>query len=139
MITRRDLVTVALASFLFGGSAGVLGGMVGARILMNVGMNMANHMASPGAPFRLMMRRPSEGRPGGPPPALDRLANVLDLSPAQRESIGAVLERSRDRFDALRDSLDTEIEARLTPTQRVQWRMMHEHEPRRGPEWPHRR
>ncbi|MGH7740703.1 MAG: hypothetical protein ACRENS_01625 [Candidatus Eiseniibacteriota bacterium] len=136
MITRRDLVMVALAAFLFGGTAGLLGGMVGARILTNVGMRVSGEMRPPGAPFWRIMRRPSNDGPPGPPPVLGRLANVLDLTPAQRESISVVLERSRGRFDALRDSLDAQIEARLTEAQREQWRMMHEHGPPRREDWP---
>jgi hypothetical protein len=138
MITRRDMVMVALAAFLFGSTAGVLGGMVGARILMNVGIEMSRSMRPPGAPFwNLMHHGPAEG-PQGPPPVLDRLERVLDLTPAQRESIGVILVRSRGRFDALRDSLDSQIEAQLTPTQRAQWRTMHPPGPPRGDSgWPH--
>ena len=134
MITRRDLVMVALAAFLFGSTAGVLGGMVGARILMNVGMEMSRSMRRPSAPFWIRMHHEP---PEGPPPVLDRLERELDLTPAQRESIGVRLMRSRTRFGALRDSLDAQIESQLTPTQRAQWRMMHPPGPPRGDGgWP---
>ena len=136
MITRRDIVMVAIASFLFGGTAGLLGGMVGARLLMGFGMEMAGPMRPSGPFFR--MRHPS---PDGPPPTpmvVERLSRALGLSAAQRESVGAVLSRSRSRFEAQRDSLEHEIEKQLTPAQREQWRMMHAHrfnpgERHRGP------
>lgn len=136
MITRRDLVMVALAAFLFGSTAGLLAGMAGARLLMGFGVSMANQRhAQDGPSWRGMRRAPGDGPPG-PPPILGRLANALDLTPAQRESIAVVLERSRGRFDAMRDSLNSQIEARLTPTQREQWRMMREHGPPRRVDWP---
>jgi hypothetical protein len=137
MITRRDIIMVAFAAFLFGSTAGVLGGMVGARILMNVGMEMSRSMRRPSAPFwSHMHHEPPEGPPG-PPPVVDRLGRMLDLTPAQRESIGVLLMRSRTRFGALRDSLDAEIESQLTPAQRQQWRMMHSQGPPHREDWPH--
>lgn len=125
MITRRDLVMVAIASFLFGGTAGLLGGMLGARMIMGWGMEMAGPMRGPGG-FGAMHR---EGHDGPPPTpvVVERLSRALGLSPAQRESIGAVLDRSRARFAAQRDSLNRQIERQLTPPQREQWRMMREH------------
>ena len=123
MITRRDLVIVVIAAFLFGSTAGLLGGMVGARLLMDFGVHMADLRRQPGGFGRMR----GEGRDGPPPTRMvvERLSRALDLSPAQRESIGAVLDRSRARFETQRDSLEHEIERQLTPAQREQWHMMH--------------
>jgi len=128
VITRRDIVMIALAAFLFGGTAGLLGGVVGARMLMRFGTYMSSPMREPG-PFWRMRQGGPPGGPAGPPPVLRRLERVLDLTAAQRESIGAVLTRSRSRFQALRDSLDREIDAQLTPQQRNEWRVLHPHPP----------
>jgi hypothetical protein len=138
VITRRDLLMVAIAAFLFGGTAGIVGGMIGARMLMRFGMYMAGPMRTPGGPYWDRRHPGPPGGPPGPPPVLRRLERVLDLSPAQRESIGVVLERSRGRFEAMRDSLDAQIEAQLTPTQRTQWRMLREQGPPEHENWPHR-
>ena len=141
MITRRDIIMVAIAAFLFGGTAGLFAGTVGMRVLMNVGMHVM-HRVNPWDSHAGPPWGPHPGSPDGPPgpPAvLHRLERVLELTPAQRESIGVVLERSRGRMDALRDSLDAEIEARLTPPQRAEWRLMQRHHPPRGENWPHHR
>lgn len=138
MITRRDLVMVAIAAFLFGGAAGIVGGIVGARMVMHLGRYMADPMRAPGGPYWGMRHPgPPPGGPPGPPPVLRRLERVLDLSPAQRESIGVVLERSRGRFDTLRDSLDRQIEAQLTPAQGEQWRAMRRLDAPDREHWPH--
>jgi hypothetical protein len=125
VITRRDLVIVVIAAFLFGSTAGLLGGMVGARLLMSFGVEMANNRR-PGGGFGRMRREDHDGPPPTPM-VVERLSRALDLTPAQRESIAAVLDHSRARFAAQRDSLERQIERQLTPAQREQWRMMHEH------------
>jgi len=75
------------------------------------------------------VRRHSAGDPQA------RLAYLLNLSPAQRESVQAVLERYRDemqsiwresrpRVDSLRGIIQAEVYAQLTPVQQDQFRAL---------------
>jgi len=68
------------------------------------------------------------GRPSGPSGYLSRLSKDLDLTPVQRDSVAAILQRYeprmdslwqeiRPRFDTLRGELRTNINAQLTPDQ----------------------
>jgi len=112
-------VTTLLAAFLAGGlvawglSAPLLGGHRGAWR----GIGAA-----------------ASGRPGGPgsPEGRRVLARELGLSAAQQDSVQAVFERHRPqmealwremrpRFDSLRVTVDSEIAAQLTPTQRARF------------------
>jgi len=65
----------------------------------------------------------------GPDAVVPYLARTLDLTAAQRDSVHAIFERhrcdmaalwrqTRPRFDSLRATIDAEIEAQLSPTQR---------------------
>ncbi len=120
---------VAVVAFLSGSAAGLLAGMVGARFAHELAFGLH------GGPRWGEARPP--GALGGPPPAaLRRLERMLHLTPAQSESIATVLDRSRNRFDALSDSLRAQIEAQLTPAQRVEWRALHEQFHHHGP-WSH--
>jgi Spy/CpxP family protein refolding chaperone len=98
-----------------------------------------------GAAMALARRNPGMG-PGGRPQGssgyLARLSRDLDLTPAQRDSVGAILKRFeprmdsiwqdfRPRFDTLRAELRTTINAQLTPDQQRQYAKLLE---RRGAE-----
>jgi Spy/CpxP family protein refolding chaperone len=75
--------------------------------------------------------RPTRMGPGHPPRAsghLSRLSKDLELTPVQRDSVGAILERYeprmdsiwqeiRPRFETVRDELRSDINAQLTPDQ----------------------
>ncbi len=69
------------------------------------------------------------GRRHGTEAVVPYLARELDLTAAQRDSVHAIFERhrcdmaalwrqTRPRFDSLRATIDAEIEAQLSPTQR---------------------
>ena len=73
----------------------------------------------------------SRGGPGGPHPRRDfveHLSHDLDLTPAQRDSVAAILQRRRTsmdslwrevgpRFETLRVTVRSEIRSQLTPDQ----------------------
>lgn len=77
----------------------------------------------------LSHRRPGPGaHQQGPSSYLDRLSRDLSLSPAQRDSVGAILthyepqmdsvwQRFRPTFETLRAQLRSDINAQLTPDQ----------------------
>jgi hypothetical protein len=52
------------------------------------------------------------------------LERTLNLSPAQRERIVAVLDRARREQVAQRESVQVWIERELTPSQRERWKQM---------------
>lgn len=78
-----------------------------------------------------LYHRPWGMGPGHPPGSsgyLARLAKDLDLSPVQRDSVGAILDRYeprmdsiwqdiRPKFETLRGELRSDINAQLTPDQ----------------------
>jgi Spy/CpxP family protein refolding chaperone len=64
--------------------------------------------------------------PGGPERMMPWLERTLDLSPAQRERIVAVLDRARHEQVAVRESVQVWIERELTPEQRERWKQMEE-------------
>ncbi|HEU4570686.1 MAG TPA: periplasmic heavy metal sensor [Gemmatimonadales bacterium] len=91
--------------------------------------------------------------PWGTPPGRDaggivkRLTDELGLTPAQRDSVRAVLERShpamdsawaevRPRIETVRARIRSDIAAQLTPEQRAKYdaMMQRREEPRRGTE-----
>lgn len=73
----------------------------------------------------------TRGGPGGPHPRRDfveRLSHELDLTPAQHDSVAAILQRRRTsmdslwrevgpRFETLRVTVRSEIRSQLTPDQ----------------------
>lgn len=84
--------------------------------------------------YLLLGRRPFGGRPGPPKPTeiAVRMSQELGLSADQRMRLEAVFERNGDRlekfraqtraeFERLRNQLDTEISAILTPEQRAKF------------------
>jgi Spy/CpxP family protein refolding chaperone len=111
MISKRELVIAVTVALLIGIALGIMGGMIGARYLTG--------MPGPFGPGG----HGHHGGMGGPPP-LARLERALDLSPAQVDSIEAIFNRSRARFEARRDSMRSEIDAQLTPEQRTKWKQM---------------
>ena len=79
--------------------------------------------------------RTARSREHGPRDPQERLAYLLNLSPAQRDSVQAVLERYRDqmqaiwrasrpRVDSLRGIVQAEVYAQLTPVQQDQFRAL---------------
>ena len=81
-----------------------------------------------GGALALYHRPPGMGHNGGPSGYLSRLARDLDLTPAQRDSVGLILERYeprmdsiwqdiRPKFETVRTELRSEINAHLTPDQ----------------------
>jgi len=76
----------------------------------------------------LYHRPPGMGHSGGPSGYLTRLSKDLDLTPVQRDSVGAVLklyeprmdsiwQDIRPKFETLRAELRSDINAHLTPEQ----------------------
>ena len=124
MISRSGFLIALTAALISGISLGLIGGLLSAHFVRDVWV-----------PFGMGHHGPPGG-PGGPPPGVMRLEHELDLAPAQRDSIEAIVKRSRGRFEALRDSLRREIDTQLTPAQRDHWhRIERRFPPRRGP-WP---
>jgi Spy/CpxP family protein refolding chaperone len=107
MISKRELVIAVTAALVIGLALGIMAGMLGARYMS--GMPGHGHHGPMGM--------------GGPAP-LARLERALDLSPAQADSIEAIFDRARARFEARRDSIRSEIDAQLTPEQRAKWKQM---------------
>ena len=83
------------------------------------------------------------GRPGGSSGYLSRLERDLKLTPVQRDSVGAILERFeprmdsiwqevRPRFETLRGELRSDINAQLTPEQQRHYaELLERHDARR--------
>ena len=111
MPPRRSALLLLLAALLAGGGLGLIAGR------------------SLGGPER-------PGRHGsGPEGYLGRLTRHLDLTPAQRDSVRAVLDRhqpgfdsvwaeSRPRFETLRARVRSDIRAQLTPEQQLRYDSM---------------
>ena len=127
MISRGQFLAATIAVLLLGISVGMFAGLFLWRFSMHEWRPRWEHHGPHGGP----------GGPGGPPPGVMRLERELDQSPAQRDSIQAIVERSHARFEAMRDSLRHEIEAQLTPKQRDEWQERERRrEPWRGGPWP---
>ena len=101
--STRTAVLLLLAAFALGAVAGI-GGLA------------------------LSHRSPGMGRPPGSSGYLARLSKDLDLTPVQRDSVGAILKRFeprmdsiwqdiRPRFETLKSELRSDISAQLTPDQ----------------------
>ena len=101
--------------------------------------------AAGGAALALYGRSPQmgPGRPGGSSGYLSRLEKDLNLTPVQRDSVGAILERFeprmdsiwqevRPRFETLRGELRSDINAQLTPEQQRHYaELLERHDARR--------
>ena len=108
---RRSALLLLLAAFLAGGGLGLIAG---------------RSLAAPDRP----------GRHGpGPGGYLGRLTRDLELTPAQRDSVRAVLDRhqpgfdsvwadSRPRYETLRARVRSDIRAQLTPEQQLRYDSM---------------
>jgi Spy/CpxP family protein refolding chaperone len=132
---KRGLVIAIVASFIVGCSAGMVGGILLARVLPPWGppFGMWRH----GGPWGMARHPGPAGEPGAPgaPGApgimrpdrlLGHMERVLDLTPEQQERIRVVLERTRGQAEALHESTHAEIESLLTAEQRARWRAMEE-------------
>jgi Spy/CpxP family protein refolding chaperone len=119
MTPRAQLLIAVLAAFLFGLSAGSLAGFALSSVLQGRTFIEAGRFrgAGPrGEGFRA------------------RLEDRLDLSAEQRRRVRAIVEGSRSRYAAMRESTRSAIEAELTPAQRERWRDLDERFRRhRGP------
>jgi len=123
---RTAIVVGLLAAFLFGTTAGLVGGFVLAR------------SGGPGFPpfggARHGMERFQRGGPMRPPRAVIAMVErELKLTPGQSAKFREVLERQRSRMDAVHDSLRAEMERVLTPEQRERWKRLDERWRREGP------
>jgi len=89
------------------------------------------------------MRGQWGSRAPGPEGMLRVLDHELDLTPAQRDSVRAILERHRPdmqrlwaavhpRFDSLRAVIDTEIASQLTAAQRARYATLAHRRERHG-------
>ncbi|MEK7331073.1 MAG: hypothetical protein AAB113_09745 [Candidatus Eisenbacteria bacterium] len=141
----RGLVIATAAAFIVGCSVGLMGGILFMRFAAPGphGGPMFGAMRGPRPPIFGQGGRGGPGGPGGPgmPGGPERmmpwLERTLDLSPAQRERIVAVLDRARHEQVAVRESVQVWIERELTPEQRERWKQMEERfeRSRRG-RWP---
>lgn len=106
MIPSRNPLLLLAAAFLFGGGIGLITGM-------QVGDGNDRDHAH---------------RRGGRTHLEERLQRALDLSPEQRDSVRAILERhrpgfdsvwaeTRPRYETLRDRVRSDIRAQLNPDQ----------------------
>jgi Spy/CpxP family protein refolding chaperone len=113
MTARAQLVIAIFAAFLFGTSLGAVAGFGVARLVQT----------------RAFAEGWRERR--GPPPERDRTMMIrlhrgLNLTTEQRERIHEILEGSRPRYAAIRESTRAAIESELTPEQRERWSELEE-------------
>jgi hypothetical protein len=113
-MTRAALVLAVVSTFCLGGSLGFLGGVWFTH----------DHLVHERRLDWRHGRGERRGAPGPPSPRelVPHLTRLLDLTPAQADSIGAEIERTRADFADVRDSLHARIERHLTPAQRDRWR-----------------
>jgi len=112
----RGAVILAMVSALFlGVSLGFMSGVVFSRHLL-----LERHLSWH------EWRGGRHGAPGLPSSRalLPHLAEMLDLTPAQGDSVRDEIERTRADFAQVRDSLHARIERHLTPAQRERWRAL---------------
>ena len=135
-MTRAQLTIAAVVVFVLGCSLGLLGGILFARFVMFPPRHAMAGMREGGGPPPFgppemegrpwAGRPPGAGEPEGPPPEhiMRRLSSALQLTPDQRERLRPLLERSRQEFGQVRDSLDARIGRQLEPEQRKRWEEM---------------
>jgi hypothetical protein len=110
----RGAVILAMVSALFlGVSLGFMSGVVFSRHLL-LERHLSWHEWRGG-------RHSAPGLPSSRA-LLPHLAEMLDLTPAQGDSVRGEIERTRADFAQVRDSLHARIERHLTPAQRERWR-----------------
>ena len=114
-MTRAAVIIAVLSALLVGAAMGLVGGIVFTHHVL------PHFMSRHGGEMRWR-----HGPPGGPSPRelLPRFTRMLDLEPAQVDSIREEIERSRGDFDAVRESLHVRIERHLTPKQRERMRVL---------------
>jgi Spy/CpxP family protein refolding chaperone len=117
VISRSGFLIAVAAALISGISLGLIAGLLTAHFVRDARMH--------------------HGPQGGSPPGVMRLERELNLAPAQRDSVDAIVKRSRGRFEALRDSLRREIDVQLTPAQRDHWHQIERRFPPRHGSWPH--
>ena len=113
---------------------------MGAALGFMVGVLTSRHFLAGGPPLphsfmRHLPRMFHDGLhgPAGMPSAraaTEHLQRLLDLTPAQADAVRAEIERTRDDFAQVRDSLHARIERHLTAQQRERWlRVVRERRP----------
>jgi Spy/CpxP family protein refolding chaperone len=109
----RGLVIAIAAAFIVGCSVGLMGGILFARFALH-GPRFMRHGPT-------MMERSG---PRGPERLLSVLDDELKLTPDQHARIVAILDRTRQKGQAVRDSMEAEISRVLTPDQQQRWKDM---------------
>ena len=126
MSPRAAILVGLLAAFLFGTTAGLVGGFVLARGT-GPGWGPFAGAPGPGGP------RFDRGMPRPPRAVRQFVERELQLTPEQSEQFRAALERQRARMDAVHDSVRAEMDRVLTPEQRERWKQMDAKWRRGGP------
>ena len=115
----RGLIIAIVATFIVGGSVGMVGGILFARYAM---LPKAHIMARG---ERHGPDGPRHGRgPRGPGSMLEMLDQRLDLTPEQRQKIEVLLDESRRGYAQVRESTHAAIERELTAAQREEWKQL---------------
>ena len=117
-MSRGPVLLAVVSALCLGMALGFMGGVM-----------FSHHMMRRG-PFEFGMHGGAFGRMAPPGPRgmpsprmmLTHLKRLLDLTPQQSDAIRTEIERSRDDFGSVRDSLHARIERHLTPEQRERWR-----------------
>lgn len=119
----RGLVIATTAAFIVGCSVGVMAGISFMRF-GPPGYHDGPTFGDPRGPRPGFLGRGGPGLRGRPERVMPWLEQTLNLSPAQRERIVAVLDRARREQMAQRESVQVWIERELNPTQRERWKQM---------------
>lgn len=136
-MTRLAVILATISALCLGLALGFMGGVMFSRHVL---LDGSHAHARFGFEHRFPHPFHRGGGPGGMPSPrmmVAHLQRLLELSPAQADSISAEIERSRGDFAQVRDSLHARIERHLTPQQRERWRSaVKEWNPdeRRGPD-----
>lgn len=117
----RGLAIATAAAFIVGCSVGVMAGISFMRF-GPPGSHGGPAFGGPRGPHPGVFGR--GGLRGGPERVMPWLEQTLNLSPAQRERLVAVLDRARREQLAQRESVQVWIERELTPEQRARWKQM---------------
>ena len=110
----RGLMIAIVAAFIVGCSAGMVGGILFARVARR-----------PEAHMRGRPPRPGEA-PRERTPMMERIERTLELEPGQRLRIERVLEESRKGYAVVRESAHAAVERELRPDQIERWRQAEE-------------
>jgi hypothetical protein len=121
-VTRLAVILATISALCLGLALGFMGGVMFSRHVLLGG---SRERAGFGFEHRFPHGFRRGSGPGGMPSPrmmVAHLQRLLELSPAQADSISAEIERSRGDFAQVRDSLHARIERHLTPQQRERWR-----------------